>query len=91
MYRILYSTAHWQSRRHPLARDVVEEWQVVRQELAEGQRLYVELVRRHGGPIRITVARRETPDTRSGQQTYRTARFLRADAIALVAGAATPA
>ena len=84
VYHVLYSTAQWQSRRHPLLPDYVEECQVVRQDLTQGQRLYVELIRRPGVPIQITVARLEAAYTRWGQQKYRTLRFLRADEFALV-------
>ena len=84
VYHVPYSTAHWRSRRHPLLPDYAEECQVVRQDLGQGQRLYIELVRRPGAPIRITVARLETSFTRWGQQKYRTVRFLRPDEIALV-------
>ncbi len=84
IYRVPYRPAHWQPRRHPMLPDYVEECQVVRQDLTQGQRLYVELIRRPSVPIQITVARLEAPYTRWGQQKYRTLRFLRADEIALV-------
>jgi hypothetical protein len=87
-YRVMYPADGWRPRaghpRLPLAGD---EWQVVRQDLDHGQRLYLELARADGGEVRVLVARVEAPCSRSGRQRYRTVRFLHPDEVELVAGA----
>lgn len=89
-YRVIYHEDRWQVRRHPLLPHSTEECQVIRQELDNGQRLYLELTRQAGGPVRIVIARLEVLFNRHGRHVYRTARFLQPDEVELVQGIALP-
>ena len=55
-YSVTYHTDGWQSRtRHPMLPQAVEDCQIVRQTLEDGKRLYVELARFPGAPVRVLV------------------------------------
>ena len=84
-YPVIYSAEGWQQRaRHPMLPGHDEECQIVRHELADGQRLYVELARRPGVPLRVLIARIEVLAMRGGHQHYRTVRFLQPDELDLI-------
>ena len=79
-YRVMYRADGWR----PLApkRPALGEWQVVHQDLDPQQRLYVELGRVPGAPIRVAVARLEVAIP--GTARYRTVKQLRPEELELV-------
>ncbi len=79
-YRVMYRADGWR----PLAptRPARGEWQGVQQDLAPQARLYVELGRGPGTPIRVAVARLEVRIP--GTTRYRTLKQLRLEALELV-------
>ncbi len=84
-YRVIYSAAGWQQRaRHPMLPGHEEQCQIVRHELPDGQRLYVELARRQGAPLRVLIARIEVLAMRGGHQHYRTVKFVQPDELELI-------
>ncbi len=84
-YPVTYHTDGWQSRaRHPMLPQAVEDCQIVRQTLEDGRRLYVELARFPGAPVRVLVARLEASISYAGKQRYRTVKFLQPDELDLI-------
>ncbi len=79
-YRVLYRADGWR----PVApkRPALGAWQVVQQDLDPQQRLYVELGRLPGAPIRVAVARLEV--RMPGTTRYRTLKQLRPEELELV-------
>ncbi len=62
--------------------------QIVRQDVDDRTRLYVELIRRADGSIEVTVARLEVRGNYRGRERYRTAKFLQPADLELVVGPA---
>ena len=79
-YRVLYRADGWR----PVAptRPALGEWQVVQQDLAPQERLYVELGRGPGAPIRVAVARLAVRIP--GTTRYHTLKQLRPEELELV-------
>jgi hypothetical protein len=91
-YHVEYHADGWQPRapRYPYAPSHAGfgEVQIVRKDLGDTARLYVELVRRADGSIEVTVARLEVRGNYRGRERYRTAKFLQPADLELVVGPA---
>ena len=86
-YRVPYRTDAWQPRvpRFPVTGRVIAECQVVEQDLGNQRRLYVELLRYAGQPIRVTVARVESTTVyRCGARRRRNLAYLQPDDLDVV-------
>ena len=84
-YQVVYRADGWETRApHRLLPHAAEECQIVRRELENGRRLYVELARLPDEPVRVLVARLEVFTARSGRQRYRTVEFLQPHQLELI-------
>ena len=88
-YHVEYHADGWRqiAPRYPYAPSHAGfgEVQIVRKDLGDKARLYVELVRRADGSIEVAVARIEVCRIYGGRERYRTALFLQPSDLELVA------
>ena len=88
-YAIVYDSRKWIPQFAGMHHRCIGEWQAIEQDLGKGQRLYVELCRFPETPLRVAVARIDSPFVSSSGATRRhTVKFLQPDDLDLIEAAA---